>query len=68
MRNSLEDMKFLYSKFHSEFNRLAEYFSDDFISKSNTYKEKPVLLQLNDGSNSPNQKCIVNGKYLLKIS
>jgi hypothetical protein len=34
IRNGVEDLKYLYVKFHTEFSRLAEYFTEDNLVKN----------------------------------
>ena len=48
MRNTIEDMKYMYIKFHSEIARIAEYFADDNFAKGGTLmKEKSMTLRGN---------------------
>ena len=66
MKNSLQDMKFLYDKFHGEFLRLAEFFSENDTFKSNTLKEKSAFIKSSEELNSSFRKNhVANGSFYL---
>ena len=68
LRNGIEDMKYLYAKFHYEFSRIAEYFTEDNLVKNLSRKGRSINEQGCSENILPDRSSKSYGKTINKFS